>query len=139
MSDAGTCGQSQFVFQKPTNFVASVEIDPRPARGEENYCGNAKTYTALLPLLVSASGVIWQYGYELSKQTYLKSGTLYPLLMRLSDQGLLASRWQEPERPGRPPRHAYRLTPTGLAFAREIAMSSTPSVVVRRKVAGGTT
>jgi PadR family transcriptional regulator, regulatory protein PadR len=48
----------------------------------------------------------WQYGYEISKQTGLKSGTLYPLFMRLSDQGLLDSQWQNPERPGRPPRHA---------------------------------
>jgi DNA-binding PadR family transcriptional regulator len=30
----------------------------------------------------------WQYGYELSQITELKSGTLYPILMRLSDRGL---------------------------------------------------
>jgi DNA-binding PadR family transcriptional regulator len=80
----------------------------------------------------------WQYGYELSKQTGLKSGTLYPLLMRLSDQGLLASQWQEPERPGKPPRHAYKLTPSGLAFARSIS-SAMAAPAVRRKIAGATT
>jgi PadR family transcriptional regulator, regulatory protein PadR len=62
---------------------------------------------------------IWQHGYELSKETGLKSGTLYPILIRLSDQGLLNSRWKDAERPGRPPRHVYRLTATGLALARE--------------------
>jgi len=51
----------------------------------------------------------WMYGYELSKPTGLKSGTLYPLLMRLSDQGLLEDRWRGPLRPGRPPRHVCRL------------------------------
>ena|SRR3984893_5735970 len=61
----------------------------------------------------------WQHGYELSKETGLKSGTLYPILIRLSDQGLLNSRWKDAERPGRPPRHVYRLTTTGLALARE--------------------
>jgi PadR family transcriptional regulator PadR len=61
----------------------------------------------------------WQHGYELSKETRLKSGTLYPILIRLSDQGLLNSRWKDAERPGRPPRHVYRLTATGLALARE--------------------
>ncbi len=76
----------------------------------------------------------WQYGYELSKQTGLKSGTLYPLLMRLSDQDLLESQWQEPERPGKPPRHAYRLTPNGLAFARASAAPGKPSVVGRKVV-----
>jgi len=61
----------------------------------------------------------WQHGYELSKGTGLKSGTLYPILIRLSDQGLLDSRWKEAERPGRPPRHVYRLTASGLTLARE--------------------
>lgn len=66
----------------------------------------------------------WRYGYDLSKQTGLKSGTLYPLLMRLSDQGLLDSEWRQPLQPGRPPRHAYRLTDAGAALARQRAADS---------------
>jgi PadR family transcriptional regulator, regulatory protein PadR len=73
---------------------------------------------ALLAALMERART-WQYGYELSKETGLKSGTLYPILMRLSDQGLLDSRWKGAVRPGRPPRHVYRLTATGLALARE--------------------
>jgi PadR family transcriptional regulator, regulatory protein PadR len=61
----------------------------------------------------------WRYGYELSQITGLKSGTLYPILMRLSDRGLLDSRWQPAKQPGRPPRHVHRLTSSGSAFARE--------------------
>jgi DNA-binding PadR family transcriptional regulator len=61
----------------------------------------------------------WRHGYELSQQTGLKSGTLYPLLIRLSDLGWLEARWTEPEREGRPPRHEYRLTEEGEALARE--------------------
>lgn len=79
----------------------------------------------------------WHYGYELSKQTALKSGTLYPLLIRLSEQGLLESQWLEPERPGKPPRHAYKLSPSGLAFAREISGSKTARI--SRTMAGATT
>tara|TARA_B100000678_G_scaffold83445_1_gene69320 strand:- start:2185 stop:2487 length:303 start_codon:yes stop_codon:yes gene_type:complete len=60
------------------------------------------------------------HGYELMKETGLKSGSLYPLLMRMSDRGLVSSEWCEPSAPGRPPRHAYRLTVTGLALAREV-------------------
>jgi len=79
----------------------------------------------------------WQYGYGLSKLTGLTSGTLYPLLMRLDDQGLLESCWLEPERAGRPPRHAYRLTTTGLELARSV---SEPGLSrARRKLAGATT
>lgn len=59
----------------------------------------------------------WHHGYDLSKETGLKSGVLYPLLIRLSDQGYLESRWEEPERQGRPPRHMYRLTSAGIELA----------------------
>jgi PadR family transcriptional regulator PadR len=78
---------------------------------------------ALLVALLKQSRS-WQHGYALSKETGLKSGTLYPILMRLGDQGLLNSRWKDAEQPGRPPRHVYRLTATGLAFAREHAEAS---------------
>src|SRR5258707_8089919 len=83
---------------------------------------------ALLAAFLDRSG-IWRHGYDLSKETGLKSGTLYPVLMRLSEQGLLESRWQDPERPGLPPRHAYRLTSSGLAFAREQARADAASSV----------
>jgi DNA-binding PadR family transcriptional regulator len=79
---------------------------------------NSRQTRALLATLLEQARA-WRHGYELSKETGLRSGTLYPLLMRLSEQGLLESRWQEPERPGLPPRHAYRLTTSGLALARE--------------------
>jgi DNA-binding PadR family transcriptional regulator len=61
----------------------------------------------------------WHYGYELSQMTALMSGTLYPILMRLCERGMLESKWQAPTAGGRPPRHLYRLTTAGMAFARE--------------------
>jgi|SRR5271169_5575866 len=61
----------------------------------------------------------WQYGYELAQVTQLKSGTLYPILMRLCDRKLLESKWQPSSSQGRPPRHMYRLTVSGTAFAKE--------------------
>ena len=63
----------------------------------------------------------WRHGYDLSKETGIKSGTLYPLLMRLCEQGFLDSMWQESGRPGLPPRHAYRLTVQGMILAQEKA------------------
>ena len=62
----------------------------------------------------------WHYGYDLSRGTGLKSGTLYPILMRLADRKLLETRWETVE-PGRPPRHMYRFTTDGLRFARASA------------------
>jgi PadR family transcriptional regulator, regulatory protein PadR len=80
----------------------------------------------------------WQHGYELSKATGLKSGTLYPILIRLSDEGLLDSRWKDAERPGRPPRHVYRLTSTGLALASEQVEASVKSAFDLRPLRAGT-
>jgi PadR family transcriptional regulator, regulatory protein PadR len=59
----------------------------------------------------------WRYGYELSRGTGLKSGTLYPMLIRLADQGALETRWAEAE-PGKPPRHLYRIRASKLAAIR---------------------
>ncbi|RGP41080.1 hypothetical protein BPTFM16_01376 [Altererythrobacter insulae] len=51
--------------------------------------------------------------------TGLKSGTLYPILARCAERGLLESQWLEPSEQGRPPRHAYRITATGLSALGE--------------------
>src|ERR1700744_4642932 len=61
----------------------------------------------------------WRHGYDLSRDTGLKSGTLYPILMRLCERGLLESKWEESTEPGRPPRHMYKLTTAGCALAKE--------------------
>ena len=70
-----------------------------------------QTLAALAVLAEAGAG--WRYGLELAAATGLKSGSLYPILIRLAERGLLESCWQEPDRPGRPPRHAYRLTAAG--------------------------
>ncbi len=63
----------------------------------------------------------WWHGYELMKETGLMSGTIYPLLMRMTDQGLVEAEWCAPAQPGRPARHAYRLTAAGLKLAHDHA------------------
>ena len=60
----------------------------------------------------------WRYGYDLMKVADLSSGTLYPLLARLAEDGWLESRWEESEHPGKPSRQLYRLTATGRIRAR---------------------
>ena len=73
---------------------------------------------AILELLLE-SPRSWHYGYALSQRTGLKSGTLYPILVRLAEQGWLDTQWSQPEEPGRPPRHTYRLTAEGAKSARQ--------------------
>lgn len=69
--------------------------------------------------LMAEAGNGWCHGYELCQQAGIKSGTLYPLLIRLEAQGYLEAEWQDAREPGRPPRHAYRLTAAGFQLARQ--------------------
>ena len=76
----------------------------------------------------------WRYGYDISRDTGLKSGTLYPILMRLADHELVEACWETTES-GKPPRHMYRLTAAGLRSARvqlrEYARRNARRVVLR--------
>jgi DNA-binding PadR family transcriptional regulator len=59
----------------------------------------------------------WRYGYDLCVQLGVPAGSMYPILMRLADRGLLEAAWETDPVRGRPPRHLYRLTGSGLAYA----------------------
>jgi PadR family transcriptional regulator PadR len=87
---------------------------------------NMRTSKQTLALLsaLAAKPTQWHYGYALSRETELMSGTLYPILMRLEQRGWLETQWENPQdlaegRAGRPPRHMYRLTAGGRAWATE--------------------
>ena len=77
----------------------------------------------------------WRYGYDISRNTGLKSGTLYPILMRLAEHGMLETSWENVD-VGRPPRHMYRLTGDGRRYARE-QVSETAVEVIAKPVFGG--
>jgi DNA-binding PadR family transcriptional regulator len=53
----------------------------------------------------------WRHGYDLSRETGLASGTLYPILARLEARRLVEARWEQR-------RHVYRLTGDGIRVAR---------------------
>ena len=50
-----------------------------------------------------SAAAIWRFrrrtGYDLTKQTGLKSGSIYPILIRFADRGLLETDWREAEEP----------------------------------------
>ena len=88
---------------------------------------SSKQTEVLLGALLSQPDA-WRHGYELSQEVSLRSGTLYPILMRLQDQGWLESRWEDESKHGRPPRHLYRLTAHGAGEAHALlAASQLPS------------
>jgi PadR family transcriptional regulator, regulatory protein PadR len=65
-----------------------------------------------------------RHGYELGKlieerskgQIRFRIGSLYPILFRWEDRGLIAGRWME--KPGERRRRCYRLTPAGRKFLK---------------------
>ena len=79
---------------------------------------SAQTVSVLTAL--SADPSRWRYGYELGAEVGLRSGSLYPILMRLEDRGLLEASWEQTT-PGKPPRHLYRLTADGLVEVAALA------------------
>lgn len=56
-----------------------------------------------------------RWGYELSKESGVRSGVLYPMLTRMLDQGWLTDGWEDPTsiEEKRPPRRYYELTDEG--------------------------
>ncbi len=72
-------------------------------------------------LALAEDPAAWRHGYDLCQETGLKAGSMYPILIRLADQGRLETKWETEIPAGRPPRHLYRLTETGLKEAGEFA------------------
>jgi PadR family transcriptional regulator, regulatory protein PadR len=69
------------------------------------------------------------YGLDIAAATALKSGSLYPILGRLEDNGWLTSRWEDidPATEGRPRRRYYRLTPDGHTMAKASVATANPA------------
>src|SRR5262245_66232583 len=78
------------------------------------------TQTTAVLLALAEDPAAWRHGYDLCQQTGLKAGSMYPILIRLADRGLLETTWETEIPAGRPPRHLYRLTEAGLEMANEL-------------------
>jgi PadR family transcriptional regulator, regulatory protein PadR len=91
---------------------------------------SAQTTAVLLALAKKPTA--WRYGYQLCQQLDIKPGSLYPILMRLTDRGLLETTWDTDVPAGRPPRHLYRLTGSGRALATELAATTATATATRR-------
>ena len=90
---------------------------------QRNRPPSAQTINVLRAL--AADPARWRYGYDLATEVQLKSGSLYPILIRLADRSLLETSW-EPGEGSRPPRHLYRLTLAGREYVA--ALPAVPAV-----------
>ena len=72
------------------------------------------TYPTAMVLQSLANG--YHYGFDILDVTDLPSGTVYPILRRLDEEGLVKSKWEKAEiahRENRPPRRYYEITKWG--------------------------
>jgi PadR family transcriptional regulator, regulatory protein PadR len=95
---------------------------------------SAQTLSVLAALCAEPQA--WRHGYGIAKDTGLMSGSLYPILIRLADRGLVEARWEQEQPAGRPRRHLYRLTPCGLAAAGAALAGQAPPQRDRAAAAG---
>ena len=91
---------------------------------------------SVLASLAEADPTGWRHGYQLAKETGLRSGTLYPILIRLAERGLVEACWEDGQPAGRPRRHLYRLSSDGLAAARAALAVAAPERHRRVAAAG---
>jgi PadR family transcriptional regulator PadR len=59
----------------------------------------------------------WHHGYALCHALGIKAGTVYPILIRLAERGLVETTWEHDPPSGRPARHQYRITTAGAEYA----------------------
>jgi PadR family transcriptional regulator PadR len=94
------------------------------------------TYRGLKLLRIFIEDVRAEHaGADLMDRAHISSGSLYPLLIRFEQLGLLESRWEEgdPATLGRPLRRFYRITSQGAEVAfRALSELSLPANLVRR-------
>lgn len=74
------------------------------------------------------------YGFEIARAAGLATGTTYPILIRLEDEGWLESEWEEIDesREGRRRRRYYRLTGEGFRAAR-IELAKAAQMITPKK------
>lgn len=81
------------------------------------------SHTAAMILQVIQCGAV--YGYSIMEATGLPSGTVYPALRRLEQDGLIRAQWERQsiaDKEQRPPRKYYKLATggkTALEFSRK--------------------
>lgn len=97
------------------------------------------TYSTAIVLLAVNRG--FRHGFDIMDASGLKSGTVYPVLRRLEDAGMLRAKWEavaDARDAQRPPRRYYQMTGAGMkaladaterfpGLTRTLAPTATPA------------
>jgi PadR family transcriptional regulator, regulatory protein PadR len=92
------------------------------------------TYPTTLVLHALAQG--FRHGFDILDVTGLPSGTVYPILRRLEQEGLVSADWEDvaiARDEQRPPRRYYDVTPAGrLLLKTALARYEVPRSIAAR-------
>ena len=80
--------------------------------------------TVAVLLTLGDQAAAWSHGYDLCRALGLKAGTVYPILIRLAERGLVETAWEHDVPRGRPPRHLYRLSLDGAELVAALRRSA---------------
>jgi PadR family transcriptional regulator PadR len=78
------------------------------------------TYPTAIVLFAVSRGI--RHGFDIMDASGLASGTVYPILRRLEDAGMLRSKWEpasDARDEQRPPRRYYQITGAGSGALRD--------------------
>lgn len=78
-----------------------------------------RTTLDVLGVLLTSSKDDPAWGLKICEETGLGSGTVYPILDRLTENGWITAKQETDPHPGRPARRYYELTDAGRTSARE--------------------
>lgn len=69
-------------------------------------------------------------GIDICQKTGMKSGTVYPLLIKMEENGWLESEWEDidPRQEGRPKRHFYKITRRGVIHGTKLLEKHRPLI-----------
>jgi PadR family transcriptional regulator, regulatory protein PadR len=97
-----------------------VGVDSAQRPYVEFYVVRITHHTKLVLSVLLEAPARESYGFELSQASGLPSGTIYPILRRLEDEGWLVSRWEDisQQQEGRRRRRYYHLSGDGARAAR---------------------
>ena len=76
------------------------------------------TVLDVLSLLAAAAPDCPEWGLSICKKAGYGTGTVYPVLERLLEAGLITSFWEDPQPADRPRRRYFQLTGAGLSALR---------------------
>ena len=120
-------------FQKD-NKTKSLEEDSKDDAQNADYHPIRITvpFTKVLSTFVSHSKQQYS-GADICRQTGLKSGTVYPMLLKMAENGWLKDEWEkvDPKKVGRPKRRMYLLTEKGYSQGHKILIKHFPNLTVQ--------